>query len=92
MGAFESEDVPFVDEDSEEDVDFDEELLSDFPDSPNWISGVIRDVPSASLKLNCGSGEKTSEFSAALFAGCQRRIAELLDFLDPYAALSHRYS
>ena len=34
MGAFESEDVPFVDDDSEEEVDFDEALLSDLPDSP----------------------------------------------------------
>lgn len=34
MGAFESEDVPLEDEDSEDEVDFDEALLSDLPDSP----------------------------------------------------------
>jgi hypothetical protein len=34
MGVFESEDVPLEDEDSEDEVDFDEELLSDLPDSP----------------------------------------------------------
>ena len=48
--------------------------------------GVVRDVPSCPLKLNCRSRQQARQVSATLFAGCQWGIAELLDFLNPRTA------